>query len=380
MTDPVTSLRALAVAGAAAARTVELVWVALDLRVPHVAAHGTESVREVVLVGVADADGVRGWGECSALSSPTYTSEFTAGAFDVLAGSMAPALLAGRHWADPVHPMATAAVEAGLIDLALRRSGGGLAPSMGATTDRVGRCVVVAGSGGVGEVLPRVADAVSTGASMVKLKVFPGWDPGILDAIADHWPSVAVAVDANGSIADQPHLLSSLDRHGVAYIEQPAPAGDDLVLADISAGLSVPVAVDESATTASTVRELLAGGAGTVVNIKPSRVGGLVSAMECVEVARSLGASVFVGGMLETGIGRAASLAVAAAVASIPGLSHLPTDLGPSRQYFRRDITDPVVVDDHGLLVVPHGPGMGVSPHTDRLAECCVQRTTVGGR
>ncbi len=180
MTDPMTSLRTLASTGAAAVTAAEIVWVALPLHRPHVAAHGTETGREVVLVGVVDSDGLWGWGECSALSSPTYTDEFTSGAFDVLAGSLVPALMAGQRWADPGHPMASAAVEAAVVDLALRRSGRNLATTLGATTDRVGRCAVITGADTVPDVLAMVAAAVDGGAVMVKLKVAPGWNPGLL--------------------------------------------------------------------------------------------------------------------------------------------------------------------------------------------------------
>lgn len=380
MTDPMTSLRTLASDGAAAVTTAEIVWVALPLHRPHVAAHGTETAREVVLVGVVDSDGLWGWGECSALSSPTYTDEFTAGAFDILTGSLVPALMAGQRWADPGHPMASAAVEAAVVDLALRRSGRNLATTLGATTDRVGRCAVITGADTVPDVLAMVAAAVDGGAVMVKLKVAPGWNPGLLAAVAASWPDLPVAVDANGSIADDAQLLAALDRHGVSYIEQPAPAGADELQQTVTAGLSVPVALDESVTTAAVLDDLLARGAATVVNIKPSRVGGLLAALECVEVAREHNATVFVGGMLETGIGRATAAALAATIASDPGVVSLPTDLGPSDQYFATDITDAVVVDDDGQLVVPGGPGIGRVPHPDRLDECCVRRTTVGGR
>jgi len=379
MADWVTTMRTLVQQGSAVVTSTELVWVGLPLRRPHVAAHGTETTREVVLVGVSDGDGNVGWGECSALSSPSYTSEFTAGAFDVLSESMVPALMAGQRWVDPNHPMASAGVEAAVIDLALRRSGRSLAAALGATTDRVERCVVITGGDTVDEVLGLVARAVASGAAMVKLKVSPHWDPRILQAVATSWPNLPVAVDANGSIAHDQQLLQTLDGHGVAYIEQPAPAGDDLALSTIAAGLSVPVAIDESVTTALALADSVDRGAASVVNVKPSRVGGLVAALECIEVARSRQVSVFVGGMLETGVGRAAAVALAAAVASDAGLSSLPADLGPSDQYFDSDITDPVVVDSDGRLVVPGGPGIGLAPHRQRLTESCVRRVSFGG-
>jgi O-succinylbenzoate synthase len=86
---------------------------------------------------------------------------------------------------------------------------------------------------------------------------------------------------------------------------------------------------------------------------------------------------VFVGGLLETGVGRAVAAALAAGiVAGNPGET-LPCDLGPSSQYFDDDVTDPVVVDGAGDLVVPTGPGIGVVPRADRLGAVTVARVEV---
>jgi O-succinylbenzoate synthase len=67
--------------------------------------------------------------------------------------------------------------------------------------------------------------------------------------------------------------------------------------------------------------------------------------------------------MLETGIGRAANLALAA----LPGFT-LPGDTSASSRYFKQDITTPFVMDD-GYLTVPTGPGIGVVPDLDFLDE-----------
>lgn len=357
---------------------MELVWVSLPLRRAHRAAHGAVDDRQVVLVHAVGADGVHGWGECSALNDPGYTAEWTAGAWDCLHDRLVPAVLAG---ADPVAvaadlgaPMAGAAVEAALVDVVCRRRNQSLAGLLGATTAVLDRCVVVTGTDSA-DVAAAVAGAVDGGAAMVKLKVSPGWGADAVAAVTDRWPGLAVAVDANGSLAGHPGLLAALAGAGLAYVEQPGPAGDLAACVDAAAGLGeVAVALDESATTPAAVARALAAGAGTVVNVKPARVGGLAAAMAVVAEARRHGAGVFVGGMLETGVGRAAAVAVAAAVA--PG-GAWPTDLGPSAQYFTRDVTDPVVTDADGRLVVPAGPGIGVVPHEDRLAAAAVRRATV---
>ena len=65
--------------------------------------------------------------------------------------------------------------------------------------------------------------------------------------------------------------------------------------------------------------------------------------------------------MLETCIGRAANLALAA----LPGFT-LPGDTSASARYFARDVTTPFVLRD-GHLDVPTGPGIGVDPDLDFL-------------
>lgn len=75
------------------------------------------------------------------------------------------------------------------------------------------------------------------------------------------------------------------------------------------------------------------------------------------------GVPVWCGGMLETGIGRAANVALAA----LPGFT-LPGDTSGSRRYFATDITEPFVLAD-GHLDVPTGPGLGIKPLPDVLKD-----------
>ena len=80
--------------------------------------------------------------------------------------------------------------------------------------------------------------------------------------------------------------------------------------------------------------------------------------------------------MLETGVGRAALLAVAA----LPGFT-LTGDCSASERYFGPDgdITEPFVLED-GTLRVPTGPGLGVEPLPDRLARCTIARERITAR
>ena len=102
------------------------------------------------------------------------------------------------------------------------------------------------------------------------------------------------------------------------------------------------------------------------MSVKPARLGGLAAAVDLVRAARRLGIATFVGGMLETGVGRAGAVALAAVVTD-----RIPTDLGPSARYFDHDVAGPIVEAD-GELVVPEGPGNGVEPDGVRLDEVTV--------
>jgi O-succinylbenzoate synthase len=73
--------------------------------------------------------------------------------------------------------------------------------------------------------------------------------------------------------------------------------------------------------------------------------------------------------MLETGLGRAANLALAA----LPGFT-LPGDTSASERYFSEDLTEPFVLDSDGTMAVPAGQGLGVEPEPARLEAWTVRR------
>lgn len=354
---------------------VELRLVELVMRSALRSAHGTEVLRQLVVIRVELADGSSGWGECSALTRPTYTGEYAAGAWIVLAGELVPALLGG---ADPVvvgHPMAAAGLAAALTDARLRRGGRRLVVDLGA---RHGRPLdAVPWTGVVGR-HPAVADTVGevdalrgSGASMVKLKVTP--HPVDLEAVAAvraTWPDLAVAVDANGSLDRR--SASILDALDLAYIEQPRPGRDLLGSAELADRLETPVALDESITGVEDLALALTVGAGSIVNVKPARLGGLEPAAELARAAIDGGARAFVGGMWESGIGRCTALALAA----LPTFT-LPCDLGPTGRYLQADITGPLTTEDDGRIRVPAGPGFGVEVDADGLDAVTVDRRVI---
>ena len=340
----------------------------LPLIEPFVAAHGRETDREVVLVRVTGESGEAGWGECSALAEPTYTAEDVDSAWEVLTTTIGPAALAGGPAPVADAPMATAAMATAWVDLELRQEGLSLADSLGAERDRVESCLVVGISPSIDALLARIDQGRSDGYTHVKLKIRPGWDTEPARAVRDAWPEVSLAADANGSYSrDEGPALARLDDLGLAYIEQPLPADDLTGTAALAPHLDTAVALDESLSTVAAAAEAVSMIGDLVLNVKPARVGGLDEARRMHDLATDNGVSAFVGGMLETGVGRAAALGLAA----LDGFDR-PTDLGPSTRYFHEDLTAPFTLGANGTLAVPTGPGIGVDPDLDRVADATV--------
>ena len=154
-------------------------------------------------------------------------------------------------------------------------------------------------------------------------------------------------------------------------IEQPLPAEDLLGARDLQEALSTPLCLDETAASPAWVRQALELRAGSILNLKPGRVGGLTAALEIHHLCYSAGVPLWIGGMLETGIGRAFNVALAAR----PGVT-LPGDLSPSDRYWTRDIVDPPwTMDPHGRVQVPlDRSGLGVRVDRERIEALTVRR------
>ncbi|MBI2703749.1 MAG: o-succinylbenzoate synthase [Actinobacteria bacterium] len=347
---------------------VELLRVRLPLIEPFAAAHGVEHERDVVLVHVRGG-GRDGWGECSALSAPTYTAECTDEAWAYLSTDAAVRVAASAGTAvspDPEHPMAWCALEVALADLA------GASPFSGGAAG-VPSTFVIGHVGQLDRVVARARDALAEGWSSIKLKICPGFDVEPLRAVRALSSSISLAADANGSY-DRAGLdpLAELEPLDLSYVEQPFSATNLVVHAQARAHTGVPIALDESVPSIETLQSVIDQAAADVINIKPARLGGLRPAYAVARLAVDHGLRVFVGGMLETGVGRSAALALAA-----QPLFTLPTDLGPSDRYFADDLTEPIEAGAEGQVTVPAGQSLVLPPRPERLAEVVVNRVVI---
>lgn len=345
---------------------IELHHVEMELAHPFEASFGRQITRPCVLVSV-HSEGLVGWGECTVGAGPWYSSETVETAWHVLRDFAVPAVL-GRELASPAdvaaltesirgHRMARAGLENAAWDLFARARGVSLADLLGATRERVPVGVSVGIEPTLEQLLANVEAYVAQGYGRVKLKIKPGWDVQVVAAVRERWPELPLQVDANSAytLADTA-ILKELDRFDLLLIEQPLHHDDIADHARLQAALQTPVCLDESIHSPAHARWALDLNACRVINIKVGRVGGLTAAKAIHDLCAAHDVPVWCGGMLETNVGRATNVALAA----LPNFA-LPGDISASARYYRQDIAVPnFELNADSTLSVPDGPGLGV--------------------
>ena len=349
---------------------IELREIHLELRTPFQSADGLLNSRRVVLVEVVGADGQSGWGESVALDYPGYSTETQDTVWTKISTVFGPAILNRSFESpttfsqdlrslDPGSPMARSAVEMAVWDLTAHNAGVSLAELLGGSKHTVPVGVVIGLHPTMNALESTVENVLTAGYSRIKLKVSPYNDIQPVALTRDLVGiDTDIAVDANGSYTlDDLSRLQRLDTFDLSMIEQPLAANNLRASAQLQRSLTTSICLDESIRDVQDVAAMLRLGAGRIVNVKPGRVGGHASALAIHELAVSSGLPLWCGGMLESGVGRAHSIALA----SLPGFT-LPADLSPSERYWNRDLVDPPCVMSHGNVAVPWDqPGIGTN-------------------
>ena len=364
---------------------IDLYHITQTLVSPFVTSFGPQQQRDCLIVAV-QADGLTGWGECVATNDPGYSYETVGTAWHITRDFLAPALvgktLAGPEALSPAlafvrgHPLAKAALDQAIWDLAAQRDGVSLAAALAAPYAEGPRARVKVGvSIGIQQSIARtvevIGEYVDQGYRRIKLKIKPGHDVELARAARAAFPELPIMVDANSAfrLVDAP-VFQAMDDLGLLMIEQPLGYEDIYDHSHLRPLIQTPLCLDESIHSADHARYALALGACDIINVKPSRVAGWTEARRIHDLCRAADMPLWVGGMLETGIGRAAQLALAA----LPGFT-LPGDISATDRYYERDITAPFFLNkEDSTISVPTGPGLGVEIDHDQLAEVTLRR------
>ncbi len=352
---------------------VTLYHVRMPLRTPFETSFGRARDRECIVLAV-HAEGLVGYGECPADREPGYSYETTGTAWHILRDFLIPAIV-GEDVLEPGqfqsrvaavrgHPMAKAGLELALWDLKGKMTGLSLRELLGGERTSVPVGVSVGIQPSPDALVDVVGGYLAQGYGRIKIKIKPGRDVADAQAVRRAFPEIRLQVDANSAYSlAAAETLRPLDDLDLLLIEQPLAEDDLYDHSRLQRTFRTPICLDESIQGLRHARQALEMDACRVINIKPGRVGGLTQAVAIHHLCRERGIPVWCGGMLETGVGRAANLALA----SLPGFT-LPGDISASDRYYAQDIThERFTLNDDSTIMVPSGPGLGVTIDMDAL-------------
>ncbi|GAA3735174.1 O-succinylbenzoate synthase [Spinactinospora alkalitolerans] len=332
---------------------------------------------EHILVRVADDAGTTGWGEITAADP---------GRWRALVEDFAPALL--RHawqrptdvagaWADlPSLPAVESGLDIACWDLWSRQRATPLSHALGGTRTAITAGVTLGRQPTSESLVHEVNRQVGSGFRRIRLEIEPGWDVDVVRAVQEAYPFLVLQVDARGRYTEDPaHLeaLRALDDYGLLAIEQPFAGGDLAAHARLRRELRTPLALDAGIDSLETLDEAIQMEAGSVLNLRVARMGGLTPARRAHDRAVDAGWQVWCGSDLESGIGRAATVALA----SLPGVS-LPSEMPGAGGRFTRDVVSPPVRAHDGITPIPlTQPGLGHTVDEKAVRAMAVETVTL---
>lgn len=350
---------------------IDLYHISMPLVSPFQTSFGTEAERPCLIVAL-HSEGLIGWGECVAADFPGYCYETIGTAWHVLTDYMIPMVLGQdlqepgdiEEWLKGIrgHPLAKASLEQAAWDITAQRDGLSFAQKLAqpypeGPRGRVKVGVSIGIQPRIERTLELIQEYVEQGYRRIKLKIKPGHDLELAQRARQAFPSMPIMLDANSAyrLEDAPTFRAMNDLN-LLMLEQPLGYEDIYDHSQLRPRIKTALCLDESIHSADHARYALAIGACDIINIKPARVGGWMEARRIHDLCHQNGVPVWCGGMLETGIGRAAQLALA----SLPGFT-LPGDISATERYYRQDIATPFFLNqEDSTLTVPTGPGLGI--------------------
>lgn len=364
---------------------IDLYAISQSLIRPFATSFGSQQERACLLVAI-HSEGLTGWGECVATNDPGYSYETAETAWHILSDFLIPGLI-GKDIQEPQnlqplfravrgHPLAKAALDQAVWDLTAQRDGVSFAEKLAGPypegpRPRVKVGVSIGIQPSIGQTLDLVQEHVEKGYDRIKLKIKPGYDVKLARSVRTAFPDLTFMFDANSAYTlEDIAVLQALDEFDLLMLEQPLGHEDIYNHSKLRPQIKTPLCLDESITSADLAHFALEIGACDIINIKPTRVSGWTEARKIHDLGRQAGIDLWVGGMLETGVGRAAQLALA----SLPGFT-LPGDISATERYYDPDITAPFLLNaEDSTIDVPQGPGLGVQINMAQLAAVILRR------
>jgi len=352
----------------------ELRLISLPLKFRFETSFGVQTERHVIVLTLF-GEGLEGYAETVMEYTPHYREETLPGAWALLENLLLPRLM-GHDFANPEqlwavmagfrgNKMTKAAIEMAFWDLWCKSLGQPLWKVLGGVRTEIPVGISLGIEPSLEATLEKVGQGLASGYKRIKLKIKPGWDVKLALGVREAYPEANLTVDANSAYSlNDIGTFKALDAAQLDYIEQPLAFDDILDHAKLQAAIATSICLDESITSPEDARKALELGAGRVINLKPGRVGGILASRKIHDITQSYGLPVWMGGMLEAGIGRAANIHVATLPMFIK-----PGDTSSASRYWQEDIIEEALEAHQGLMPVPQGPGLGVTLRRDLLQK-----------
>jgi o-succinylbenzoate synthase len=268
--------------------------------------------------------------------------------------------------------MAKSTFEGAVWDLFAKKKGIPLAKALGGSTNQIEVGISIGIQNTVDDLLSLIEEHVNEGYKRMKVKIKPGWDVDVLREVRRHFPTIPLMADANSAYQLKDiHLLKQLDEFDLMMIEQPLASDDIIDHAVLQREIRTPICLDESIHSLEDARKAIELGSCKIINIKIGRVGGLTESKRIHDLCQEQDIPVWCGGMLEAGIGRAHNIALTTLSNFI-----MPGDTAASSRYWDKDLIEPAVEVEAGMITVPEKPGIGYEPNLDTIKHFTVFEKT----
>lgn len=350
----------------------------MNLKSPFTTSFATQTFKDFTVVEV-HADGVVGYGDCSALTIPFYNEETNLTAYHIMKDFLIPMLKQTGNIGYPTevrdifapikrNKCAKAAVEGAIWDAYTKQKNIPLWKELGGVKDKVEAGVSIGIQSTPAALVKVVADYLQTGYKRIKIKIKPGHDIQYVQALRSEFGDITLMVDANSAYSlNDIDFFKQLDAYHLLMIEQPLAHDDIVDHRHLQQAIETPICLDESIHTVDDARKAIELGSGRIINIKVARVGGITETKLIHDLCAESGIPVWCGGMLDTAIGKAHNLAVS----TLPNFT-LPNDIPPSARYWEQDFMLPeVTMDKNSMVQVPDRPGIGFDINESLYRQYC---------
>jgi L-alanine-DL-glutamate epimerase-like enolase superfamily enzyme len=318
------------------------------------------------VVVLTDEDGVRGWGYVHAIPAITTHGDGAAAALALLS----PLLLQRRvdelailieqvDAALAFQPSVKAGIDMALHDLVARRLGVPVHVLLGGKLrDAIPQARILAIKSPV-DMARQAVCRVEEGFGQLKLKLSGDTAldvqrvASVRDAVG---PEVKLTLDPNQSYAAKSFMraFAQMERHDICLVEQPVPATDWAGLALLTQSLPVAIEADESAQTVHDVFRLVAERVVDVINLKPTKLGGLRRFVQAMHICEAGNVACRVGAAFGPALLQAMNVQAASVLEAMP----YACELSEHQHLLDDPFTDLPVTEGH--IAVPGGPGCGI--------------------